>query len=694
MIFLIMNKSGTDSSIWDSDSIQETMNKMNTAIADSTESTGVAGFKCDGAITEAITVREWLGRFLASFDIDLFQKSDGRFAIDFTNDTDPLRPHFKEGYVIERDTLFEGKATPRCNRVKYRHAINYATGEWGAQPLFNNVEDQRALGTPVLDEDGNTVFDSVGDPEITLRFEDDVFDMYFVRELETAGAVTAHRMAFLSLGSYRPDWVMPLPEIYVPTEDPKVELAKLVGISHSQGAGVVGGYQNQEVKVTGITIDLDRFRVKVHSIFRVPQTPAPPPIFNAAARMFSGPGDLVATSTPSVMDLNVIYEVVSRPQQSNATEARSFNSSMIYFDPGWFDGETSLRFYWEFYAKNGGASDYDITIEDADTLGVLDTITIPTGQTLVTWGEQEFTPWGERLKIRMKLPQTANQNELQVYALRIRIEQRGATKTRLQFCLLGSHGGAINQFDLVFGDNRFIISGDTGYLEESAAAVFLKEAAAWANVVHWTMESVAGNTGFIGTSQFYFVLRNRNTADHVVENIHLSTFSETDIISTDFGHEASGFDEDGEFSFWSRESATQASNSKLLKAALYVTLNNLSKFAQYTVMARRQMLGSPLVNAGQLVRVAYESTLTENSAGTFGWQLGAADGPTESDTTVAVPGTATDPSGAKQRYRIDDAELIPGQNWYESIGVAGSGSSSKVASFLIFKYARTATPES
>jgi hypothetical protein len=50
-----------------------------------------------------------------------------------------------------------------------------------------------------------------------------------------------------------------------------LELATLAGLTHYDGLQV-GGYVNKELKILGIVIDLDKLKVTVTSILRVPQT--------------------------------------------------------------------------------------------------------------------------------------------------------------------------------------------------------------------------------------------------------------------------------------------------------------------------------------------------------------------------------------------------------------------------------------
>lgn len=214
---------------------------------------GVGPYYCDGAITSALTCRELLSRFLACFQLDMFQTRDGKISLRFTDNSDSLRPVFTEGRHILRNSFRERLANPTANRTVYRFEYNHASNQWATQGLLDNLDSQLVLGD--FDDDG------VRQPKV----ESDIFDMWFVRDPRTARDVTFRRMNYLAVGSYRQEFKLPAPEVI---ED--LELGRLMGFTHHDGLGL-SGYQNREVKITGMTIDCDRFEVTVRSILRRPQ---------------------------------------------------------------------------------------------------------------------------------------------------------------------------------------------------------------------------------------------------------------------------------------------------------------------------------------------------------------------------------------------------------------------------------------
>jgi hypothetical protein len=264
MIFLIMLKAGQSDSIWEVSTIEAVLNKFETILP---SASGGSRFLCDGAITKAQTVREWLGNFLVNFEIDFFQQKNGKIAIAYVEDTNPYRHVFTAGRDVEMQSFFEDIAKPTVNQCRFHFQLNYAEDQYASNEIFDNAADQYALGDGVFDlTTGSPVVDASGIPIRNTKLEVDDFYMDFVRDVVTATYVTTRRMSFLALGSFRQMWTMDLPETIG-----YLELSGLAGLTHYDGLQV-GGYVNKEVKILGIVIDLDKLKVTVTSILRVPQT--------------------------------------------------------------------------------------------------------------------------------------------------------------------------------------------------------------------------------------------------------------------------------------------------------------------------------------------------------------------------------------------------------------------------------------
>lgn len=264
MIFIIMLKAGQSDTIWEVSTIEAVLNKFETILPNPS---GGSRFLCDGAITKAQTVREWLGTFLTNFEIDFYQQKNGKLAINYVEDTNPYRHVFTAGRDVEMQTFFEDIAKPTVNQCRFHFQLNYASDEYASNEIFDNDADQYALGDGVFDPStGEPVLDASGVPVRVPKLEVDDFYMDFVRDIVTATFVVTRRMSFLALGSFRQMWNMDLPE----TID-YLELSGLIGLTHYDGLQA-GGYVNKEVKVLGIVVDLDKLKLTVTSILRVPQT--------------------------------------------------------------------------------------------------------------------------------------------------------------------------------------------------------------------------------------------------------------------------------------------------------------------------------------------------------------------------------------------------------------------------------------
>lgn len=244
---------------FNADSFTALRDKFNTSFV--TTVSPAIGYSCDGAIDRPTTVRQFLADWQASFEVDLFVNNKGEITVSATFETDPDRVVFSQGPVfgeltdnslIGLNSLRQKRASPTCNRLHYNSQLNYATDEFAAKEVFDNEDDQNALGanqSPVI-------------PVI----EEDTLEQKWVRIPAIAQDVARRRMEFLALGSIRAELQLPLDQ----TAD-LVDLAQLVGVTHQDGLEV-GGFHNKEFKTTGITDDMDQMVRTLRIISRVPQT--------------------------------------------------------------------------------------------------------------------------------------------------------------------------------------------------------------------------------------------------------------------------------------------------------------------------------------------------------------------------------------------------------------------------------------
>jgi hypothetical protein len=210
------------------------------------------GYVCDGAITEPITLRAFFGQFLASFNLDMYVNRHGQITLAFTHAEDPARPVWTEGKHIVRESFTESLPPEITNQVQYQLAYNNATRSFETTRTINLPDQEAAaIGT---------------EPKV----ETEVLSQYFIRDEVTAEAMALQRNQWVAPGSFRQQFKIPAPLVF-----DSVEMAKQVGLTHSMGLDK-GGYQNREVKITGMVLDLDKLEYTLSTILRVPMNVAGP----------------------------------------------------------------------------------------------------------------------------------------------------------------------------------------------------------------------------------------------------------------------------------------------------------------------------------------------------------------------------------------------------------------------------------
>lgn len=193
------------------------------------------GYTCDGAFTESITWRAAFSQLGASDGIDLFCNKQAELSLALTTSSDPTRPVFTDHTHILKETAFEGLAAPSYNRIRYKFAKNYATGQWGKEDLYNNDTDLAAIG----------------------EVQETPLEMLFVRNAAVAAAVAQDRARWYDLDCFPFECEMPAPEVFA-----DLELAKLIGITHFEGLTTsTQGWTNEEFKLMSLRFDLGSCKV-------------------------------------------------------------------------------------------------------------------------------------------------------------------------------------------------------------------------------------------------------------------------------------------------------------------------------------------------------------------------------------------------------------------------------------------------
>lgn len=436
-----------------------------------------APYACDFAIDEPITIREFMSWWQTSFETDVYVNRYGEIEMNVTTVTDPDRPVFSQGPVfgnitddslILLNTVRQRSANPTCNRLRYNSAYNYSEEEWAQKDVFDNEDDQLALG-------------GAGSPIVPFIEESDSpLELRCVRDPLTATDVARRRMEFLALGSYRIEFQAPLPYAYN-----DLELARLIGVTSVWGLEV-GGYHNQEIKVTGLTYELDRKVVTVRGILRVPQSIAlaePEP-----------PESLLFTGETYIEGLD--FGITA--QASPATYQRS----MFYVPQSGYD-LTKTTLYLEAVASNLDGSDRVVTVYPVLSLGA--SITVGTGQTITipasTSGRVRsstpFSPFGGSELYIVEMPAGTTFN---LYRIRVVTDHDEVDKfaSEIYFSISSSATGldqTIGGGDIARTTSAGLPSSTSGFVTINQPR-WTYEAARWSTVTRFHFWAIVANASF------------------------------------------------------------------------------------------------------------------------------------------------------------------------------------------------------
>lgn len=451
------------------------------------QSSPVAPYACDGAIDRPMTIREFLGQWQTSFEVDLYTNRYGEIEVNVTTEEDPERPVFSQGPVFGEATdqslilynsVRQGAANPTCNRVRYNHNRNYSTDEWQTKDVYDNEDDQEAMGgadsppIPYVDEAPAPV------------------EFWWVRESATADDVIARRMSYLALGSYRTEVKLPLPQVFN-----DVELAKLVGITSVWGLNV-DGYQNKEHKTTGLTYDLDQKVLTWKGIIRIPETidqGAPP---SEPVDSFSGDTYIEG------LDFGITA------QASPATYARS----MFYVPQSGYD-LANTTMYLEAVVSNLDAAERIVTVYPVLSLGAsitvgdAQTITIPASTSGRVRSATPFSPYeGSELYV-LQMPAGSNFN-----LYRIRVVTQHATVTKVASEVYFSMSTSASGLDQTIGGGDIArttnhgLAGTTSGFTSTSQPRWTYEADRWSTVTRFHFWAVVANASFDQTIRYSEVI--------------------------------------------------------------------------------------------------------------------------------------------------------------------------------------------
>lgn len=211
---------------------------------------------CDTGIVDTITARDFLSRFLISFELVMFQRQigdeSGLLDLGVLTISDPAPLAVGENLIMDfKETV--GRRS--FNEVVYRFDMEYLTGAWGSESEAPNADEQSLIGA------------DFGSPVVRYpKAEREYVEMHYVRDSSSALSAIQRRMVFYSVSSYRQTFSLPLPEVF------PIELTESLAVSHIHGLQF-GGYRSREVKILRTTYDLDQYLALVETVVLAPQVP-------------------------------------------------------------------------------------------------------------------------------------------------------------------------------------------------------------------------------------------------------------------------------------------------------------------------------------------------------------------------------------------------------------------------------------
>jgi len=462
---------------FNADSFTALRDKFNTSFV--TSVSPAVGYSCDGAIDRPTTVRQFMADHQTSFEYDLFVNNRGEITVSATFDEDPDRVVFSDGPLFGEPTdtsligfnsVRQKRGSPAVNRLLYNSQLNYSTDEYAAKEVFNNEDDQNALGANLS-------------PALPV-IEPDTVEFKWVREPAVAQDVARRRMEFLALGSIRIELKLPLEQVAT-----VVDLAQLFGVTH-EGGLEIGGFHNKEFKATGITDDLDAMVRTLRGISRVPQLV----------------DQIVHEEAPVLFTGETYMEMVDYGLGSSAAGPLPFRRTLSYFlqdvDPGFGFDEANTQFYFEGIGYNNEVSPVTWSIS-SDAVGASNpqaTLVLPAGYSGRVRSNTVFIRDSFSTDFLIVAPQVTVGNASVMKRVRMVAVQTNTSKTLSEIRLSNNTGATA--LDQTIGGGDIFRTTSWGLIDDVSGFVsaggprWKYEVDAWSTVTNILFTAVMANASF------------------------------------------------------------------------------------------------------------------------------------------------------------------------------------------------------
>jgi len=207
------------------------------------------------------------------------------------------------------------------------------------------------------------------------------------------------------------------------------------------------------------------------------------------------------------LNLEVPIELIDRGIVSKVTPI-TFQRSTTSVEPSAYNGTVS--YFLEVYASNKGASPTAIELIDQDS-NLLGSLTVPGSSTQPGRIRASISAPSGDGSVRLRLPGTAQDGDLEVHSARLLIQQIGASKTKIYYPMLNSQQAPTSEDEVGWAED----SSSSTFSNLSTSSIFRKASADW-SVLSFTnpyeLEIVAKR---MGPAESLIGLRNTTTGNPV-----------------------------------------------------------------------------------------------------------------------------------------------------------------------------------
>jgi hypothetical protein len=395
-----------------------------------------------------------------------------------------------------------------------------------------------------------------------------------------------------------------------------------------------------------------------------------------------------------MINLEVPIELLAEGRSALVGSTSDLLSTQTVVNTADYNG--TVTYYFEAVYTNTDTSNR--TIELLDAAGTQKaTITAVASTSAPTRARSaSFTPNSGSDTYRIRLP-SLGAGLMQVKAARIIIVQVNATKTRIQIPLTTSGATA--------GESGVALDVTTGttytQTQVSKFSMWKRDDSAWKSYITtnpFTLESVISNSSTKATTSVGLF----NVTDNSLVAETTTTSVTTVVVSTEISASASNFLDLKEYEARFKNSSSKSGQANILKASLYIRLENISDLEIYLQFLQGKFVSSGSSTIEPAYRYLYTASNFSNISGTYHEVVGyeASSGTIENylvshstndsgtSSTSQISGSNIDfPSATKVVIRSSAVTLTDGHR-YIAEALRTSGAENWVTGRIVVKIAK------